>query len=766
MFNLTQSKYIAIPFISVILSACGGGGGGSDDGGTSPPQDDPPPLEEQTGVFVDSPVAGVDYATETRSGTTNNLGEYFYLAGETVVFSIGNIDFPPVVADGIVSPLDMVENGTIDTPLVILIARLLQSLDSDGNPDNGITITEEVIDAAETITFDEIFADEDTFEEVAAAFVDEATGGEAILVTEEEAIEHLEDSLEEVGELDPQPDPEPDPDPQPDPEPDPQPDPTPDPQDYNISVIVTDLSITDGAFNSIDLLDLLNNENGDFLTFTGNNDLVTTGNATAELAEEVFDGDIYDVEILNGPNDHDCAMVGGTGTVNGSNPTITIDCIMEWVGTYSYNMGYDETQISEILNVPGPGFNSLTALGYSFTAAGIKNQIVSFFERGLNQGDTLSELTGPGDNGRNNAGIVMDIPFDADDPNSANTIWAVGACLHTTAGDFVDSMVITSYDQGNGQVGEHFHFSQSDEDDASAYGIAAFSDNSVVVAGHTRSDTFENMQASGDSLGTTDVVIMRLNPDEVGEVGNGIIWKKRITEQYNERHYGGLVVEANEDVLFNYEYAIAGQTRVVVQRLEGINGNEKDSAQFAADGGADMEVYEDGLAQDSQGNTYVLTTIYNTRDDGNDGMSENQFHMGFGDYFLIKLNADLETVWSRYYGSAEEEVSSGGIIIDENDNIYIAGYTLESTPEFPGNDDKVYVVKLDTDGNIQWESKFNNTIGGDNDMDPTAISLDRIGNPIIAGQTGGQFTGFEANGWFAFVLKLNQENGEVWEERF
>ena len=40
----------------------------------------------QTGAFIDSPVEGINFRTETQSGTTNAAGEFQYLAGESVTF--------------------------------------------------------------------------------------------------------------------------------------------------------------------------------------------------------------------------------------------------------------------------------------------------------------------------------------------------------------------------------------------------------------------------------------------------------------------------------------------------------------------------------------------------------------------------------------------------------------------------------------------------------------------------------------------------------
>ncbi len=94
----------------------------------------------QTGKFVDSAVAGIRYRTASQSGNTNSAGEFKYQAGETVTFSIGDIDLPTVNAAALITPLDLAGSDNPYNETAVNIARLLQSLDSDDNPDNGITI--------------------------------------------------------------------------------------------------------------------------------------------------------------------------------------------------------------------------------------------------------------------------------------------------------------------------------------------------------------------------------------------------------------------------------------------------------------------------------------------------------------------------------------------------------------------------------------------------------------------------------------------------
>ncbi len=124
----------------VLLANCGGGG-----------SDSPSTL---TGVFIDSPVINIGYRTATQNGDTNSRGEFKYLAGETVTFFIGDMEFPPVLAAEVVTPLDMADTDDVAHHMVINIIRLLQSLDKDGDPDNGINITQTAKDNAVFLDFD------------------------------------------------------------------------------------------------------------------------------------------------------------------------------------------------------------------------------------------------------------------------------------------------------------------------------------------------------------------------------------------------------------------------------------------------------------------------------------------------------------------------------------------------------------------------------------------------------------------------------------
>ena len=94
-----------------------------------------------TGVFVDAPVGGMNYTTSSGiSSTTDASGTFSYSAGSTITFWINDISLPSVTASSMITPVDLAGASSEDDTKVVYMARFLQAIDADGNPDNGITI--------------------------------------------------------------------------------------------------------------------------------------------------------------------------------------------------------------------------------------------------------------------------------------------------------------------------------------------------------------------------------------------------------------------------------------------------------------------------------------------------------------------------------------------------------------------------------------------------------------------------------------------------
>lgn len=110
--------------------------------------DDNTDAAPATGTFIDSPVSGLDYQGATvGSGQTDATGQFEYFPDESITFAIGNLQLGAAKGAEQLTPLSITEGATAASdPRVSNMLVLLQSLDADGNLNNGIQITQQISD--------------------------------------------------------------------------------------------------------------------------------------------------------------------------------------------------------------------------------------------------------------------------------------------------------------------------------------------------------------------------------------------------------------------------------------------------------------------------------------------------------------------------------------------------------------------------------------------------------------------------------------------
>ncbi|MBF0340406.1 MAG: putative Ig domain-containing protein, partial [Magnetococcales bacterium] len=164
--------------------------------------DSPYVLVEQ-GFFVDAPVEGLAYASGGMTGTTDANGGFYYRPGDKITFTLGGLVLGEVtmgeVADSSVTltPLTLAtSSGQTNQNIVSNLLRLLQTLDSDGDPSNGITISAATISHAAGLQIDlslptEQFANNDQLKSFLTQ--EQITS----LVSEDVARQHFQKTLDE-----------------------------------------------------------------------------------------------------------------------------------------------------------------------------------------------------------------------------------------------------------------------------------------------------------------------------------------------------------------------------------------------------------------------------------------------------------------------------------------------------------------------------------------------------------------------------------------
>jgi len=140
-----------------------------------------------TGYYVDSAVAGVTYSCGTQNGETGIKGEFTFDKNQNCTFKLGTLMLREVNASTLQDGLTILEDNAH-------VARLLQTLDKDGNASNGI----EVSPSAKELTLTEIPTDDALLESIRTdiSTKDDDYKGRVVSVSETQT--HLAQTREEI----------------------------------------------------------------------------------------------------------------------------------------------------------------------------------------------------------------------------------------------------------------------------------------------------------------------------------------------------------------------------------------------------------------------------------------------------------------------------------------------------------------------------------------------------------------------------------------
>jgi hypothetical protein len=95
-------------------------------------------------VFKDRNVSGLNYSSGQESGVTDAGGTFSCESGNDVAFSVGAVQLGQAGCASLVTPTQIATNDANFFLRVTNLARFLQMLDIDGDPDNGSVISDAV----------------------------------------------------------------------------------------------------------------------------------------------------------------------------------------------------------------------------------------------------------------------------------------------------------------------------------------------------------------------------------------------------------------------------------------------------------------------------------------------------------------------------------------------------------------------------------------------------------------------------------------------
>ena len=184
---------------------------------------------------------------------------------------------------------------------------------------------------------------------------------------------------------------------------------------------------------------------------------------------------------------------------------------------------------------------------------------------------------------------------------------------------------------------------------------------------------------------------------------------------------------------------------------------------------------------DGEGNVYCAGYTMGSLGEDNSGDGSGG---SSADAFVMKIDSEGEIQWITQLGANTDFTGSGdntktdvcyGITVDDDGNVYCAGYTMGSLGEVNAGDGSggssadAFVMKLDSDnGDIQWITQLGATTdfidSGDNTKTDVCngIAVDSMGSVYCAGGTEGSLGEANAGGADAFVMKIDSDGGIVW----
>lgn len=186
------------------------------------------------------------------------------------------------------------------------------------------------------------------------------------------------------------------------------------------------------------------------------------------------------------------------------------------------------------------------------------------------------------------------------------------------------------------------------------------------------------------------------------------------------------------------------------------------SMTYNTGGGSDADIFMVKTGKD--GRVEWRRTLGTERFDwGNDIVETKDGYMMLGykgdvedsrsNIFLTKLNKDGTTAWEKLIGD-QNKFEGGNSFVQTSDG----GYAITGNKTVNDAND-VYVLKVDGNGNKQWEKTF----GGDASDTSSKIRATKDGGFIIAGQTYsvemGQYSDY-------YLIKLGADGSKQWEKSF
>jgi predicted secreted protein len=124
-----------------------------------------------------------------------------------------------------------------------------------------------------------------------------------------------------------------------------------------------------------------------------------------------------------------------------------------------------------------------------------------------------------------------------------------------------------------------------------------------------------------------------------------------------------------------------------------------------------------------------------------------------GDAIAVKFDEHGNLLWAKTYGGDKDDMLID--VVATPDNGYLA---VGWTDSFGAQGTDVWAVKLDKDGQIEWQNRYS----GPKDEQATSVDIADDGSFVLAGGT----TSFGAGGSDIWVVKLSPDGDIIWQNAY
>lgn len=250
-----------------------------------------------------------------------------------------------------------------------------------------------------------------------------------------------------------------------------------------------------------------------------------------------------------------------------------------------------------------------------------------------------------------------------------------------------------------------------------SYSVQQTADGGYIIVGETTTDS-------------TDIYLIKT------DTNGDTLWTKNLGGTGND--YGNSVQQTADGgyIVTGYGYSFgAGGTDVYLIKTD-VNGNPVWTKTFggtANDGGAFVQQTTDG--------GYIITGF------------TGSFGAGLGDIYLIKTDANGNSLWTKTFGGTDSDDSYS--VQQTTDGGYIVtGYTAS----FGAGGVKVYLIKTDANGDSLWTKTF----GGTGHEWGSSVRQTTDGGYIISGYTNSFGVGL----FDAYFIKTDANGNSLWTKTY